>query len=255
VTRLAPILCLACLFAAGCGEPSRRAAETVDVGSVLAAQTRECRAGGTRPLGSPRTAYAAIAVRRLNAFREPGRGLLSTYGTLNQNGVPTVFGVIGAAVRGDCKPQWYRVRLPQRPNGITGWVRAADVDVAAVHTRIVVDVSRRKLTFFRNGRPRLSATVAVGSSATPTPTGTFYVNQRLIPADTSGPFGPGAIGVSAFSEVLTGWAQGGPIAIHGTNQPSSIGRAVSNGCIRVRNDVLRRLFRAALAGTPVIIRP
>jgi lipoprotein-anchoring transpeptidase ErfK/SrfK len=55
--------------------------------------------------------------------------------------------------------------------------------------------------------------------------------------------------------VLTWWRQGGPIAIHGTNQPWSIGQAVSNGCVRVRNDVLRRLFRQAIAGTPVIIHP
>jgi len=99
----------------------------------------------------------------------------------------------------------------------------------------------------------LRTRVAVGSPATPTPTGSYYVNQRLIPADTSGPFGPGALGISAFSNVLTGWTQGGPIAIHGTNEPWSIGRAVSNGCIRVPNRTLRRLFAATRAGTPVVI--
>ena len=123
-----------------------------------------------------------------------------------------------------------------------------------MRTRIVIDVSARRVTFYRDGREVLHATAAVGSSATPTPLGSFYVNQRLVPQDTTGPFGPGAIGISAFSNVLTGWTQGGPIAIHGTNQPWSIGHAVSNGCIRVRNDVLRRLFRATLAGTPVVIR-
>jgi lipoprotein-anchoring transpeptidase ErfK/SrfK len=80
------------------------------------------------------------------------------------------------------------------------------------------------------------------------------VNQRLIPAEKGGPFGPAAIGISAFSNVLTGWTQGGPVAIHGTNAPWSIGRAVSNGCIRLPNATLRRVFREALAGTPVIIR-
>jgi lipoprotein-anchoring transpeptidase ErfK/SrfK len=54
--------------------------------------------------------------------------------------------------------------------------------------------------------------------------------------------------------VLTGWAQGGPVAIHGTNAPWSIGHAVSNGCIRVPNDVLKRLWPIAVAGTPVIIK-
>ena len=100
----------------------------------------------------------------------------------------------------------------------------------------------------------LSSRAAVGSSATPTPLGRYYVNQRLVPSDTAGPFGPGAVGISAFSPVLTGWAQGGPIAIHGTNEPWSIGHAVSNGCIRLPNPALRRLFKQALAGTPVLIR-
>ena len=75
-----------------------------------------------------------------------------------------------------------------------------------------------------------------------------------MPTDASGPFGPGAIGISAFSEVLTGWTQGGPIAIHGTNRPDLLGRAVSNGCIRVRNDLLQRFFDRTLAGTPVTVR-
>ncbi|HVW90838.1 MAG TPA: L,D-transpeptidase [Gaiellaceae bacterium] len=64
----------------------------------------------------------------------------------------------------------------------------------------------------------------------------------------------GAIGISAFSDVLTGWAQGGPVAIHGTDEPWSIGRPVSNGCIRLPNATLERLWPLAVAGTPVIIR-
>jgi lipoprotein-anchoring transpeptidase ErfK/SrfK len=158
-------------------------------------------------------------------------------------------------VRADCTPSWYRVQLPVKPNGKTGFVRARALVVETVPTRIVVDVSRRRLTFFRSGRRVLTATVAVGSPSTPTPTGRFYVNQRLVPADVHGPFGPGAIGISAFSNVLTGWTQGGPVAIHGTNEPWSIGHAVSNGCIRLPNATLGRLFRETLAGTPVIITP
>jgi lipoprotein-anchoring transpeptidase ErfK/SrfK len=134
-------------------------------------------------------------------------------------------------------------------------VRASSVHLERVASRIEVDVSARRLTFFKAGKAALTATVAVGSRATPTPVGRYYVNQRLIPTDTSGPYGPAAIGISAYSNVLTGWAQGGPIAIHGTNEPWSIGHAVSNGCIRLPNATLARLFRLALAGTPVIIHP
>src|SRR2546423_7621812 len=51
---------------------------------------------------------------------------------------------------------------------------------------------------------------------------TTLFRSRLIPTDPSGPYGPGAIGISAFSNVLTGWAQGGPVAIHGTNENAEI---------------------------------
>ncbi|MDQ3949656.1 MAG: L,D-transpeptidase, partial [Gemmatimonadota bacterium] len=171
------------------------------------------------------------------------------------NGVPTVFSVRATVLGRGCRPAWYRVQLPMRPNGIEGYVRAGDVWVEKVRTRIEVDLSARRVTLFVRGRAVLSTIAAIGTPATPTPIGRYYVNQRLIPRDPGGPFGPGAVGVSAFSPVLTGWAQGGPIAIHGTNRPSSIGTAVSNGCIRLPNHVLKRVFRTAFAGTPVVIRP
>ncbi len=196
---------------------------------------------------------AAVVLKRATAYRRPGRKPFASFGHLNQNDYPTVFRVVSAIRRSDCRPTWYRVQLPIRPNGVEGYVRPRAVRLASVRTRIVVQVSKRRLTLFRRGRPVLRTTVAVGSKATPTPTGSYYVNQRLVPTDPSGPYGPGAIGISAFSNVLTGWTQGGPIAIHGTNEPWSIGHPVSNGCIRVRNPVLRRLFADTPAGTPVVV--
>jgi hypothetical protein len=194
-----------------------------------------------------------VVTERARAFRRPGQIPLADFGPTNVNGHATVFGVLGAVLGRDCRPEWYRVQLPMKPNGIVGYVPAAELEIGEVHTRVVVDLSERHVTLLRDGRPILEARAAVGAPTTPTPTGRFYVNQRLIPDDPRGPFGPGAVGVSAFSEVLTGWAQGGPIAIHGTNAPWSIGKAVSNGCIRLDNDVLTRLFEATPAGTPVVI--
>jgi hypothetical protein len=248
--RRVPILALVALAAAGCGSSHRG----TDVKGVLSAEAEKCRAGTVLPLRTPQLAYAAVVKRQAFAYRLPGRTPIARFGKVNVNDYPTVFGVLGAVVRPDCTPTWYRVQLPMKPNGLVGFVRARDVDLATVRTRIVVDVSDRRLTLYRGGKRELTATVAVGSAATPTPTGRYYVNQRLIPADKGGPFGPAAIGISAFSNVLTGWTQGGPVAIHGTNAPWSIGRAVSNGCIRLPNPILRRVFHEALAGTPVIIR-
>ncbi len=236
----------------GCGGTVSRRTATVPRKPVAP----QCVAGTRQHVGSERLAWAAYVVRPTRAYREPGRGLLQRFGLLNVNGAQTVFGLVGQQVDATCRATWLHVALPMRPNGVTGWVRAADVERVAVRTRITVDLSQRRLRLYRNGRLVLASVVAVGSSATPTPVGRYYVNQRIVPADgPDGPYGPGAVGISAFSPVLTGWAQGGPVAIHGTNEPWSIGRAVSNGCIRLPNPVLRRVFAAALAGTPVIIKP
>jgi hypothetical protein len=262
--RLLGLLCVAGLLA-GCGAtvegrapakhaiPKPPASPEPQAKHPQAALRPRCRGGTSRRVGSTSVTIAAVVRTRARAYRLPGRGPLASFGHLNQNGYPTVFRVL-AAVRAPSCPLWYRVQLPMRPNGVAGYVLARSVELATVRTRIVVDLSSRRLTFFRAGRPLLRTTVAVGAAATPTPTGRYYVNQKLIPADAGGPFGPGALGISAFSPVLRGWAQGGPVGIHGTNEPWSIGRAVSNGCIRLPNPVLRRLFRATAAGTPVLIR-
>jgi lipoprotein-anchoring transpeptidase ErfK/SrfK len=245
---LLAVLPLAAAFFVGCGATAHRAAS-----QRPPLDSARCKSGLV-PIGSSRVTVAAVVRSRAVAYRRPGTRPFARFGRLNVNRFPTVFRVL-AAVRGrDCRAHWYRVQLPIKPNGVTGFVRAAAVETDRVRSRVVVDVSAKRLTLFRGGRPVLRATVAVGSSVTPTPTGSFYVNQRLIPSDASGPFGTGAIGISAYSNVLTGWTQGGPVAIHGTNEPWSIGHAVSNGCIRLHNDVLRRLFKLTPAGTPVLIR-
>jgi hypothetical protein len=221
---------------------------------VAGAHKTLCADGAKLPLGTKDTPVAAVLLRPTTAFHEAGHSPVARFGLTNVNGAPTVFGVFGERVDTRCHATWLHVQLPMRPNGATGWVRAAAVQTVRLHTRIVVDLSERRVRFYKHGHLVLSSSAAIGSPATPTPLGNYYVNQRLVPTDKSGPFGPAAVGVSAFSPVLTGWVQGGPIAIHGTNQPWSIGHSVSNGCIRLPNDVLRKLFAAAPAGTPVRIR-
>ena len=217
-------------------------------------EPQRCSPTAYEPLLTQTRAFGAAARRDVVVYARPGGRAVERFRRINLNGVPTVFGVLGRRVDRSCRASWYRVRLPRRPNGRTAWVRASDVTVGAVRTRILVDLSARRVTLYRDGRKVLTTKAAVGSGATPTPTGTYYVDQRLYAADPTGPFGPAAVGIAAYSNVLTGWAQGGPIAIHGTNRPDLIGQAVSNGCIRVRNDVLRRIFAASLSGTPVVIQ-
>jgi lipoprotein-anchoring transpeptidase ErfK/SrfK len=213
-----------------------------------------CAPGSSVRLESGKLAYAVTVRSRAVAYRRPGAGRIATFGRRNVNGVPTVFGVLAARVNASCKAAWYRVQLPLRPNGIVGWVRAAAVSERAISARIVVDLSERRVTLLRAGHPVLVVSAAIGSAATPTPTGRYYVNQKLVAPNPLGAFGPVALGISAFSPVLRSWAQGGPIAIHGTDQATLLGSAVSHGCIRVRNADVLRLYALAPTGTPVLIR-
>jgi lipoprotein-anchoring transpeptidase ErfK/SrfK len=240
---------LAALVAAGCGGTKQTPPP-----SASGPPVQRCAAGTRSLAGSTAVAWAANVRRPTTAFRTPGGAAIERFGVVNVNKAAMVFGVLGERVDARCRVTWLHVALPIRPNGATGWVRAANIMRTPVRTRITVDLSERRVHLYRDGRLVLTAPAAIGSSATPTPLGRYYVNQRLIPSDPNGPYGPGAVGISAFSPVLTGWAQGGPIAIHGTNEPWSIGRAVSNGCIRIPNALLRRLFSLAVEGTPVLIR-
>ena len=217
------------------------------------AARKRCRAGHERVLRTARRAWAAVANGRTVAYARPGGRRLHTFGRRNANGFPTVFGILAEISDRTCRAVWYRVQLPLRPNGLTGFVRARDVRIGRVDTRIEVDLSARRIDVYRLGRRIRTVEAAVGASITPTPTGSYYVNQRLVASDPWGPFGPAALGISAFSPVLQDWVQGGPIAIHGTNDPGSIGQAASHGCLRVANDVLTWLFREIPAGTPVEI--
>jgi hypothetical protein len=149
---------------------------------------------------------------------------------------------------------WVRVRLPVLPNNTTGWVpRSALGGHAVVRTHLIVDLGDRRATLFRNGRPALTAAVGIGTAAFPTPTGRFYVRNKL--TRYRNPFyGPVAFGTSARSAVLTDWPAGGFVGIHGTNQPELIPGRVSHGCIRLRNRAILRLAALMPIGTPLTIR-
>ena len=97
---------------------------------------------------------------------------------------------------------------------------------------------------------RWETTVAIGTGATPTPIGDFYIIELLRPPTADGPYGPFAFGLSGFSETLTDYAGGqGVIGIHGTNDPASLGSDVSHGCVRVDNDVITEMAGELPLGT------
>ena len=142
----------------GCGgsEDGPAAASVATTERSTAAATTApppaCAAGEFRRLETALIAYGGAVRTRAVAYARPHGRPIARFGRLNVNRVPTIFGVIGARVDDRCRPAWYRVRLPTKPNGVMGWVRAEDVEVLPVRTRIVVDLSDRRVTLYRRGR-------------------------------------------------------------------------------------------------------
>ena len=150
---------------------------------------------------------------------------------------------------------WFQVRLPVRPNGSTGWVKTSDVRIRKVPNRIVVDKSDHKLRAFKGDQLLMEMPAGVGTAATPTPVGEYYVDISIPFANTSGAYGAHMLSIAGFSEVHFNFGGGiGQLAIHGTNNRASVGVNSSNGCIRLYNESIQRLKDLAPTGTPVSVQ-
>jgi lipoprotein-anchoring transpeptidase ErfK/SrfK len=149
---------------------------------------------------------------------------------------------------------WLRVRLPERPNGKSGWIPRADAVLARTPYVIVVDLAARHLELFRAGRLVLDAPAGVGRPQYPTPTGTFFVG--LFAEAPSPAWGPFVLVTTAHSDAITDWESSGDalVAIHGPlgadAQIGTTGAAISHGCIRLHVRDLVRL-RAVPSGSLV----
>lgn len=148
---------------------------------------------------------------------------------------------------------WLRIRLPARPNGRTGWVLRTNLGTLhAVRTKLRINRGTLRATLLRDGRRIWSSPIGVGSAATPTPAGRFWIRSRLRGQRGDPAYGPYAFGTAAYS-VLSDWPGGGVIGVHGTDQPGLIPGRPSHGCVRVPNGAITRLWRLMPIGTPVEI--
>lgn len=163
-------------------------------------------------------------------------------------GTPLVF-----VAEGKTNDRLY-VQLPERPNGSRGWIDITKVSLAAHSYRIDVSLSTFRLTARDGDRVILEAPIGIGTDDVPSPDGTYFITELLKPPNADSVYGTYAYGLSGFSEVLQEFNGGdGQVGIHGTNQPDLIGRKVSHGCIRLRNEDIERLVPVLPLGTPVHI--
>jgi lipoprotein-anchoring transpeptidase ErfK/SrfK len=156
---------------------------------------------------------------------------------------------IDVAKTDDGQAGWYKISVPGRPNGRTGWVPANQISIRPIPWQVVVYRDSRVIQLWKERKLLLTNKVAVGAPGMETPTGLFYVTVRFKPVKE--PFlGSFAFELSAYSK-LSEWPGGGVVGLHGTTAPWLLGQAVSHGCIRMSNETANFLRDRIPVGTPI----
>ncbi len=164
-----------------------------------------------------------------------------------QIGSPTWVPVI--ARQGD----WAQVLLPARPNGATGWLHATPetVESATNDFQVTVDLTEFRLEILEAGKPSGSWTIGTGKPEHPTPTGRAFILASI--KESVNTYSPIVLPLSNHSDSHETFGGGpGTVGLHTWPDDSFVGKATSDGCIRVTREALDRLVELPL-GTVVRI--
>jgi hypothetical protein len=221
--------------------------------------------GGTRqfvpekggPLAAPfptepgeTSCYSTASVRRSTVlYREPGGEKRLRITPKTEWGSARVLGVVSQ--RGD----WLGVQASELKNGEIAWIPREQATLDCVNWSLHADLSKRTLSVRRNGETVRKLRVAIGRKDNPTPKGRFTVTDRLLVTSEGSPYGCCVLALTGHQTDLPPyWPGGDRLAVHATNDESSIGHPVSLGCMRADADQARWLINHIPLGAPVFVR-
>jgi len=130
----------------------------------------------------------------------------------------------------------------------------------AGNRRLILKLRERRVYVYERDKVLANYRVAIGKKGWETPTGSFQVIQKVRTPLWKNPWNgriskPGPR--SPLGERWVGfWTDGkNTIGFHGTAGEHLIGRAVSHGCVRMRNADIKAMFDMVEIGTPVVVQP
>jgi hypothetical protein len=204
------------------------------------------------PTVVPPSTELATPKGSITAYESPGGPPMGDVGFWY--GYPMTMPIVEEAPDG----QWLRIMMPERPNGLTAWVKAAEVTRSTSPWRMVLKLSETRVYVYKDGYEVWNAPVGIGRDHTRTPTGSYFVAVIEKPGQPG--YGPIVLNLNAHSEDILSWKGSGDAitAFHGPFGSEEIIRAgggkVSNGCLRMLPEDQIKMDGIAL-GSPVDILP
>jgi len=204
------------------------------------------------PAGPPASTLVATTDGAIPGYASPDSPTPSMTVPGSWYGYPSKLPVITS------EPGWLYVRLAQRPNGSTIWVRQSDVTLSSTPYAIVVNLTTMHLLVYEDGSQLFDFPAGIGAPDDPTPPGQYFVPMQY-PSPGPG-YGPFVLVTSDHSDTITDWENSGdavigihgPITSHDDSLIGTTGAAISHGCIRLHDADLAQLSFIP-PGTPIDI--
>ena len=235
---------------------------TLALGAIAALTVFGCTVSDVEKKPASDTASAALASASAAGRPAPGTAAGAMAGSTADGamaatgGAPPVPGAANPSAAGSVSDTASRASgTNMSPDSVDARGGKAD-SLTPSSMRLEVNLGTRTLTVFDHDKQVETHRVAVGSPEWPTKTGDWTVKQVIwnpewIPPDETWaeqrtPKKPGA------PDNPLGRAQlvyDPPRTIHGTNEPASIGKAISHGSIRLPNAVVTQLGRRLMEAT------
>jgi lipoprotein-anchoring transpeptidase ErfK/SrfK len=156
--------------------------------------------------------------------------------------------------RSAAKSEKSKIIQPSSPESSSSHTAPITANNTAHKRQIVISIADRKLALLEDSRVVKTYPIAVGTRSTPSPDGDFVIINRAkdpiyrhadleVPPGKDNPLGSRWMGLS-----LKGYG------IHGTNVQSSVGKAASHGCFRMRKQDVEELYTMVHVGDTVTVR-
>jgi lipoprotein-anchoring transpeptidase ErfK/SrfK len=151
--------------------------------------------------------------------------------------------------------EWLQVEALRNRTQLKVWIPKWATRRVWIAYRIKIDISSRLATIYRNGKVAHRFRVVVGAPSTPTPTGNWYVVDRLR-LRVGWAYGKWALATSAFSRILRHFEGGqGQVALHARGSLAApLGTAASHGCVRFRDEDAAWMAAHIRNGTRIAIQ-